>query len=103
MSEKPLAIRTLKNRNGAVEYHLAFDSEWAGLDSFVRYLQQYWQAEVSEAVDSIYSRRWVMRVDRVFISVCHDSQIGNFFVREDGVGDQALLEKITADLIERFV
>ena len=90
------------NKGGVIEYHLEFDSAWDGLESFVKYLQKYWEAEVTESIDNIYSRRWVLRVDGVFISVYHDSQIGNYYLREDGADDQLLLEKIEADLIQRM-
>lgn len=91
-----------KNEKGAVEYHLGFDSAWDGVDSFVTYLQRQWNGEVSEAVDSIYSRRWVVRAAGVSISIYHDSQLGNFFLREDGVDDLALLEEIALDVAERM-
>lgn len=90
------------NQDGVLEYHLEFDSAWEGLDSFVKYLQKYWQAEVVESVDNIYSRRWVLRSDGVSISIYHDSQIGNYFLREDEEDDQSLLERIEADLIQRM-
>lgn len=90
------------NDKGFVEYHLGFDSAWDGVDSFVKYLQKQWKGEVSESVDSIYSRRWVVRSSGVPISIYHDSQLGNFFLREDGVDDLGLLEKIALDVAERM-
>lgn len=95
-------VRKCKNKDGAIEYHIEVDSEWDGFDSFVQYLQKHWQAEVSESADWVYSRRWVLRSNGVPISVYHDSQIGNYFLREDGSVDQSLLEKIEADLIKRL-
>ncbi|MBN3006463.1 hypothetical protein JW897_22230 [Chromobacterium alkanivorans] len=94
----------LKGRNdkGEVEYHLEFDPAWDGFDSFVEYLQIYWEAEVSESNDDIYMRRWVLRSHGVPITVRHDGQIGNYFLREDGVFDQGLLEKIEQDLLRRM-
>jgi hypothetical protein len=100
MSISPITKCT--NSNDAVEYHLEFDSEWDGFDSFVSYLQKHWQAEVSESNDDVYSRRWVLRSNGIPISVYHDSQIGNYFMREDGVADQQLLERIEADLVRRM-
>lgn len=91
-----------KNSKGETEYHLEFDSAWDGFDSFVKYLQKYWGAEISESSDEVYSRRWVLRSNGVPITVRHDSQIGNYFLREDGVDDQSLLERIEADLMKRF-
>jgi hypothetical protein len=90
------------NKDGVLEYHLEFDSVWDGVESFAKYLQKYWHAEVVESIDDIYSRRWVLRIEGVPITIYHDSQIGNYFLREDGVGDQTLLEKIEADLIQRM-
>lgn len=52
--------------------------------------------------DNIYSRRWVLRSGEVLITIYHDSQVGNYFVREDGIEEQGLLEQIEGDLIERF-
>lgn len=78
------------------------DSEWDGFDSFVQYLRKHWHAEIIEANDLVYSRRWVLRSNAVPISVYHDSQIGNYFLREDGFSDQSLLGSIEADLIQRF-
>lgn len=95
-------ITKCKNKDGAVEYHIEADPAWDGLDSLVRYLQKYWQAEVSESSDGVYSRRWVLHASGVPITIYHDSQIGNFFVREDGCNDQSLLEKIEADLTRRL-
>lgn len=95
-------IRKCVNKDGAIEYHIEVDSEWDGFDSFVQYLQKYWQVEVSESNDVVYSRRWVLRSNGVPISVYHDSQIGNYFLREDGIDDQSLLEKIETDLIQRL-
>ena len=100
MAIPPVTKRT--NENGFVEYHLGFDSAWDGVDSFVKYLQKQWNGEVSESVDSIYSRRWVVRSAGVPISIYHDSQLGNFFLREDGVDDLALLEKIALDVAEKM-
>ena len=102
MNQTILPITKFANDKGAIEYHINIDSAWDGLDSFVQYLQKYWQAEISESVDWVYSRRWVLRSNGVPISVYHDGQIGNYFVREDGSTDQTLLEKIEADLIRRF-
>lgn len=90
------------NTDGAVEYHLEFDKTWDGFDSFVRYLKKHWQAEVTEVGDFVYSRRQVLRSNGIPITVYHDSQIGNYFLREDGLQDQGLLEKIESDLIIRM-
>lgn len=95
-------VTKFKNEKGEIEYGLTSVSDWDGFDSFVKYLQKYWQAEVSESADWIYSRRWVLRSHGVPISVYHDSQIGNYFVREDGDSDQSLLEKIADDVTQRF-
>ncbi|MES9859127.1 MAG: hypothetical protein ABW166_21450 [Sedimenticola sp.] len=100
MSIAPVLKRV--NEGGLMEYHLDFDPVWDGLDSFVNYLKKHWQAEVIESVDDIYSRRWVLRVKGVSISVYHDGQIGNYFVREDGEKDQSVLEDIEADLVRRM-
>jgi hypothetical protein len=90
------------NKDGVLEYHLEFDSAWDGVESFAQYLKKYWKAEVIESIDDIYSRRWVLRSEGVPITIYHDSQIGNYFLREDGVDDQSLLEKIEADLVQRM-
>jgi len=90
------------NKRGATEYHIEVDPAWDGFDSLVRYLQKHWQAEVTESSDGVYSRRWVLRVSGVPITVHHDSQIGNFFLREDGGSDESLLEKIADDLEQRL-
>ncbi len=100
MSTLPVLKST--DKNGAIQYHLEFDPAWEGVESFAMYLQKKWGAEVIESSDSVYSRRWVLRLNGVPISVYHDSQIGNYFVREDGIADQLLMEKIEADLIERM-
>jgi hypothetical protein len=102
MNITPPPIRKFANKDGAIEYHIEVDSAWDGFDSFVQYLQKHWQAEVSESNDVVYSRRWVLRSKGVPISVYHDSQVGNYFLREDGIDDQSLLEKIESDLIQRF-
>ncbi len=90
------------NEKGIIEYHLIADPAWDGFDSLVKYLLKHWKAEVSESVDEIYSRRWVLRVSGVPISIYHDSQVGNYFLREDGSDDQSLLEQIEKDLIRRL-
>lgn len=100
MSIPPVLKRV--NEDGLIEYHLEYDPVWDGLDSFVKYLKKHWGAEVIESVDEVYSRRWVLRVNGVSISVYHDSQIGNYFVREDGGKGQEILEKIEADLLKRM-
>lgn len=100
MSISPITKST--NKDGATVYHLEFDSAWDGIDSLVKYLQKYWNGEVSEQRDEIYSRRWVLRSNGVPISIYHDSQLGNYFVREDGEDDQTLLEEIAADLTKRM-
>ena len=97
----PLVLRATSAK-GNIEYHLEFDPVWDGLDSFVEYLKKHWNAEVIEATDGIYSRRWVVRINDIPISIYHDSQMGNYFVREDGCPDQDLLEKIESDLIRRM-
>jgi hypothetical protein len=90
------------NKSGIMEYHVWTVPSWDGFDPLVKYLQKYWDAEICESDDKIYSRRWVLRSNRVSISLYHDSQIGNFFLREDGINDQTLLEQIEADLIQRL-
>lgn len=90
------------NKDGAIEYHIEADPMWEGFDSFVAYLQKHWNAQISESADWVYSRRWVLRSQGVPISVYHDSQIGNYFLREDGVSDQTLLEKIAEDVTYRL-
>ena len=97
----PLISRS-KNKHGATQFHLNFDSAWDGFDSFVNYLQKHWRADISEQSDSTYSRRWVLRVGNVPVSVYYDSQIGIFFVREDGNHDDSLLERIESDLLRRM-
>ncbi len=99
MNNSPVLKRV--NKQGLTEYHLAYDHVWDGLDSFIKYLVKHWHAEVIESIDEVYSRRWVVRISRVHVSVYHDSQIGNYFVREDGE-DQSVLEKIEADLVRRM-
>lgn len=100
MSISPVLKRT--NEQGNIEYHLEFDPVWEGLDSFVKYLMKHWGATVVESTDDVYSRRWVLRLEGVSISVYHDSQLGNYFLREDGEKDQSLLEKIETDLVSRM-
>jgi hypothetical protein len=95
-------VKKRRNEKGEVEYCFTSVSDWNGFDSFVHYLQKYWDAEVIESADWIYSRRWVLRSNGVSISVYHDSQIGNYFLREDGSDDQSLLAKIENDVIMRF-
>ncbi|TGG93454.1 hypothetical protein E4656_10425 [Natronospirillum operosum] len=97
----PIVTKSVNN-DGATQYHLQFDSEWGGVESFAKYLQKYWQAELLDKTDSVYSRKWVLRSGGVLISVYHDSQIGNYFLREDGESDEALLRQIEADLIHRM-
>jgi hypothetical protein len=100
-SSLPIIARS-KNASGVTEFHLLADPVWDGFDSLVKYLQKHWNAEVCEAVDNIYSRRWVLRANGVPISVYHDSQIGNYFLREDSIRDESLLENIESDLIRRL-
>lgn len=95
-----LSVTKRTSDQQTVEYGVAAVSDWDGFDSLIAYLQKHWAGEVAESVDDIYSRRWVVRVDGVPISVYHDSQIGTYMVREVGVDD--LLERITADLAKRL-
>jgi hypothetical protein len=95
-------VAKLINEQGYVEYHVEYITGWDGFDLLVQYLVKHWQTEVIESVDWIYSRRWVLRSGKVFISVYYDSQLGNYFVREDGSEDQSLLEEIEADLVKRL-
>ena len=95
-------ITMRKNENGHIEYRLSSVSDWEGFDSFVAYLQKHWNAQISESADWVYSRRWVLRLREVPISVYHDSQIGNYFLREDGNQDQSLLQQIAADVTHRL-
>lgn len=90
------------NKDGVVEYHFWTDQTWDGFDSIVKYLVKYWNGFVTEESDEIYSRRTVVRVGDVPITVRYDSQMGNYFFREDGVDDHTTLQKIEADLIKRL-
>ncbi|WP_175772899.1 hypothetical protein [Paraburkholderia phenazinium] len=90
------------NRDGVVEYHFWADQTWDGFDSIVKYLVKHWNGLVTEESDEVYTRRKVVRVEDVPITVKHDSQMGNYFFREDGVADQSVLEKIEADLLARL-
>ena len=102
MKNKPSVITRRTNENGYIEYHTNPITGWDGFDSLTKYLIKYWQAEIIESADWIYSRRKVLRSGSVFISIYYDSQIGNYFLREDGSNDQSLLEEIEADLIRRL-
>lgn len=90
------------NKDGVLEYHFWADQTWDGFDSIVKYLVKYWHGTITEQSDEIYTRRAVVRVGDVPITVRHDSQMGNSFFREDGVEEQSILEKIEADLIARL-
>lgn len=90
------------NQDGVMQYHVWADQSWEGFDTLVLYLQKKWNASVTESNDQVYSRRWVLRVSGVPISLYHDSQQGNYFLREDGMQDQTLLEKIESDLRVRL-
>lgn len=95
-------ISKRSNEKGQVEYHVDAISDWEGFDSIVKYLKKYRCAIPLQIDDKVYSRRWVLKSGSVSISIYHDSQIGNYLVREDGINDQSLLEQIEADLINRF-
>lgn len=99
--ELPVITKRI-NRNDCVEYHVTAITDWDGFDTLVKYLEKYWHAQVVESEDGIYSRRKVLYSGEVAISLYHDSQIGNYFMREDGPADQSLLEKIEADLVKRL-
>lgn len=99
--KNPPIIKIVKD-DGEVQYHIEVEPGWDGFDSFVNYLKRYWHAEVSESNDLVYSRRWVLRSGEVPISIYHDSQLGNYFLREDGVKDQLLLDNIALDVAERL-
>ncbi|WP_172200538.1 hypothetical protein [Niveibacterium sp. COAC-50] len=90
------------NKNGCIEYHVNAVADWDGFDSLIKYLEKYWHAAVVESDDGVYSRRKVLRSGDVPITIYHDSQIGNYFLREDDSADQSLLEKIEADLVQRL-
>lgn len=90
------------NQDGVMQYHVWADQSWEGFDTLVLYLQKKWNASVTESNDQVYSRRWVLRVNGVPISLYHDSQQGNYFLREDRLQDQTLLEKIENDLRVRL-
>lgn len=87
-----------KKQKGLMEYDFLADPSWEGFDSLVKYLQKYWQAEINESSDLVYSRRCVLISNGIPISVYHDSQLGNYFLREDGVDDTTLLDDIAKDL-----
>lgn len=102
MKNKIPVITKIINEKGHIEYHVNPVTGWDGFDSLTKYLIKYWHAEIIESADWIYSRRKVLRSGNVFISIYYDSQIGNYFLREDGSDDQSLLEQIEADLIRRL-
>ncbi|MDD0976810.1 hypothetical protein [Pseudomonas fontis] len=101
MSALP-AVTRVCNEHGVLEYHVLAVADWDGFESLAKYLEKYWSAVVVERDDNVYSRRWVLRSDDVSVSLYHDSQKGNFFLREDGGLKQDLLERIEADLIGRL-
>jgi hypothetical protein len=90
------------NESGQTRYHLEYEPAWGGLDSFVAYLVKRWGGSVVESVDNVYSRRWVVRAAGVCISVYHDSQLGNYFVQEDGTANREFLEEVEQDLSKGF-
>ena len=102
MNTKLPPITKGQDKNGCVEYHFWADQTWDGFDSLIRYFQKFWDGVVIESIDDVYSRRWVLRSNGVSISVYHDGQRGNFFLREDGGADQSLLETIETDLLKRL-
>ncbi len=96
------AISKTLSKKGIVEYHVVADSHWDGFDSLVKYFIKHWGAVPFQNIDEIYSRNWVLRVDDISIAISHDSQVGNYFFRADGGTEQTLLEKIEADINQRF-
>ncbi len=96
------AVTKRKNKEGLTEYHIMAVPDWDGFDSLVKYLEKHWCAVPVQKDDNVYSRRWLLRSGDVYITLYHDSQIGNYLVREDGEGDQELLDKIGRDLIDRL-
>jgi hypothetical protein len=87
---------------GRVTYYFWADPTWDGFDSLVRYMKKYWNATETETSDGVYSRRWVVIADRTPIAVYHDSQLGNYFQRNDESVDLDLLERIFSDLEARL-
>lgn len=102
MNENTPAIVRVKNKYGQTEYHIPEMCDWDNFDSLIKYLIKYWQAQVVESDDKIYSRRSVLRANNVPISLYFDDLLGICFLREDGSDDQSLLEQIEADLIRRL-
>ncbi|MBR1232046.1 hypothetical protein [Bradyrhizobium sp. AUGA SZCCT0182] len=102
MSDELIPITKGIDDEGKVTYYFWADPSWEGFDSLVHYLQKYWKAIVCESVDSVYSRRWVVVLDSIQISIHHDSQIGNYFQRNGSLANAPLLDEIYADLLERL-
>lgn len=100
-SDLPPLTKSLNN-DGVTEYHLWVDQTWDGFDSIVRYLVKYWNGQVIEASDEIYTRRAVVRVECAAITVRHDSQMGNSFFEESGDESRATLTQIEVDLMTRL-
>ena len=51
--------------------------DWDNFDSLIKYLIKYWQAQVVESDDKIYSRRSVLRANNVPISLYFDDLLEN--------------------------
>ena len=99
MDENTPVVVRVKNKYGQIKYHVTGMYDWDNFDSLIKYLIKYWQAQVVESDDKIYSRRSVLRANNVPISLYFDDLLGICFLREDGSNDQSLLEQIEADLI----
>ena len=89
--------------SGKIAYFFWADPTWKGFDSLVQYMKKYWNANVTESSDEVYSRRWVVTVNGAPIAIYHDSQRGNYFQRNDESSDLDILEKIYADLRARLI
>ena len=102
MSNNLTAVTKSKRDNGAIEYHLSYDASWDGFDSLIAYMKKHWGGRPVSTQDDIYSRSWVMDFKGIIIAIRHDSQIGNYFYRDDDSSNDNLLENIENDLNNRF-
>ena len=102
MDENTPAVVRVKNKYGQIEYHVTGMYDWDNFDSLIKYLIKYWQAQVVESDDKIYSKRSVLRANNVPISLYFDDLLGICFLREDGSDDQSLLKQIETDLIRQL-
>ena len=87
-------------KDDGVETHIAGAGGWEDFESIVAYLRKSFDAVVSERMDEVFTRNWILTIGNESVVLRHHEDFGNFFWCEDD--ETELVARIASELAKRL-